>query len=139
MIAAINSSVSALKAASTSLAARADNIANIRTNARVDEVSIDRSSRREPAEEIFRPTRPSFVARERGGVDVQFEPVDPSHRIVFDPRDAKANEDGLVAAPNVNLEENLVGALQDRAMFLANLAVIRTADEMTGALLDDEV
>jgi flagellar hook protein FlgE len=39
---------------------------------------------------------------------------------------------------NVNLEESLVGAIQDRAMFLANLAVIRTADEMTGALLDDE-
>ncbi len=138
MITAVRSSVSALKAASISLSARADNIANVRTNARVDEVSIDRSSRREPAEEVFRPTRSTFVARAHGGVDVAVEPVDPSHRVVFDPRHAKANDDGLVAAPNVNLEENLVGARQDRAMFLANLAVIRTADEMTGALLDDE-
>ena len=64
--------------------------------------------------------------------------MNPSHRVVFDPRDARANEDGLVAAPNVNLEENLVGARQDRAMFLANIAVVRTADEMNGALLDDE-
>ncbi len=138
MITVVRSSVSALKAASTSLSARADNIANVRTNARVDRVSIDRSSRREPAENIFRPTRPSFVAREHGGVDVEVAPADPSHRVVFDPRDAKADQDGLVAAPNVNLEENLVGARQDRAMFLANLAVIWTADEMTGALLDDE-
>ncbi len=139
MITAVGSSVSALSAASISLSARADNIANVRTNARVDEVSINRTSRREPAEEIFRPTRPNFIAREQGGVDVEIERVDPSHRIIFDPRDAKANEDGLVAAPNVNLEENLVGALQDRTMFMANLAVIRTEDEMIGALLDDEV
>lgn len=138
MIAAISSSVSALKAASSSLSARADNIANVRTTARIDEVSIDRSSRRDPAEEVFRPTRPSFVARQDGGVDVEIERVDPSHRVGFDPRDARANEDGLVAVPNVNLEENLVGARQDRAMFLANLEVIRTEDEMTGALLDDE-
>ena len=70
---------------------------------------------------------------------MEIERIDPSHRIIFDPRDSKANEDGLVAAPNVNLEEELVGALQDRAMFVANLAVIRTEDEMIGALLDDEV
>ena len=38
MIFTINSSVFALMAASTTLAARADNIANVRTNARVDEV-----------------------------------------------------------------------------------------------------
>jgi len=71
-----------------------------------DEVTIDLSSRREPAEKIFRPIRPSFVARERGGIDAGIEPLNPSHRIVYDPRDAKAKEEGLVAAPNVNLEEN---------------------------------
>jgi flagellar basal-body rod protein FlgC len=138
MISAVHSSVSALKAASASLASRADNIANVRTTARIDEVSVDRSSRRELPEEVFRPSRPTYVAREHGGVDVEIEPVDPSHRVVYDPRDSRANEEGLVAAPNVNLEENLVGAIQDRAMFLANVAVIRTADEMSGALLDEE-
>ena len=138
MVAAIHSSVSALKAASASLASRADNIANVRTTARVDEVSVDRSSRRALPEEVFRPTRSTYVAREHGGVDVKIEPIDPSHRVVFDPRDSRANEEGLVAEPNVNLEENLVGAIQDRAMFLANVAVIRAADEMSGALLDEE-
>jgi len=138
MIAAIHSSVSALKASSASLAVRADNIANVRTTARVDEVAVDRSTRREPPAEVFRPTRPSYVAREHGGVDVAVEKIDPSHTVVFDPRDARANDDGLVAEPNVSLEENLVGAIQDRAMFLANVEVIRTADEMIGALLDDD-
>ena len=133
MIAAVSSSVSALRASSAALSERADNVANMRTTARLDEVESASS------DEVFGSTRPTFVAREGGGVDVRSVPIDPSHTVVFDPRDAKANEDGLVAAPNVNVEENLVGALQDRAMFLANLAVIRTADEMNGALLDDEV
>ena len=98
MITAVRSSVSALQAASTSLSARADNIANVRTTARVDEVSIDPSSRRPPAGDVFRPTRPTFTAREDGGVEAEIEPVDPSHRVVFDPRDAKADDDGMVAA-----------------------------------------
>lgn len=35
-----------------------------------------------------------------------------------------------------SLEADLVGQLQDRNHFLANLSVFRTYDEMTGALLD---
>jgi len=54
--------------------------------------------------------------REGGGIDSEVKPVDPSHRIGYDPRDAKTNEDGLVAAPNVNLEENLVGPLPGWAL-----------------------
>ena len=139
MINAIHSSVSALKAASKALSVRADNIANVRTTARVDEVSVDRSPRRAPPDEVFRPTRPTYVAREHGGVDVEVERVDPSHTVVFDPGDARADDEGRVAAPNVSLEEELVGAIQDRAMYMANLEVIRIEDEMAGALLDDEV
>jgi flagellar basal body rod protein FlgC len=134
MISAVRLSGSALAAASTSLAARADNIANLRTAARPDKVAADRI-----AENIYRPVRPTFVPREQSGVSVEIGPVDPSHRVVFDPGNSKADTDGRVAIPNVSLEEELVGTLQDRAMFMANLAVIRTADEMTGQLLDDEV
>ena len=50
-----------------------------------------------------------------------------------------ADAEGRVAAPNVNLEEELVGTRLDRHQFMANLAVIRTADEMAGELLDREV
>ena len=139
MISAARSSISALVAVSTSLAARADNIANVRTSARVDEVSIGRSGGNRTAEETYRPVRPTFVARDPSGVDVEIEPVDPSHRVAYDPRDSNADEDGRVALPNIQLEDEFVGVLQDRAMFMANLAVIRTADEMAGQLLDDEV
>ena len=138
MISAVGYSLSALKAASSSLAARADNIANSRTTARLDESAGEPSSHREAAENTFRPARPVFVARNQGGVDVKIEAVKPAHQTVFDPRDERANEEGLVAMPNVSLEEELVGSLQDRAMHEVNLAVMRTVEEMSGAFWDDE-
>lgn len=141
MFNAIRSSVSAIHASSEALSVRADNIANVRTTARVDEVDLSPAARRATSsapDDVFSPSRPTFESRRDGGVDVEVERRDPSHRVVFDPSDPKSNEEGLVAAPNVDLAEELVGMRQDRAMFLANLAVIRTEDEMTGALLDDE-
>lgn len=140
MLNAIRSSVSAIQASSEALSVRADNIANVRTTARLDEVDFSPAARRaaDPPDDVFRPSTPTFVSVRDGGVDVEVERREPSHRVAFDPSDPKSNEDGLVAAPNVDLAEEIVGTRQDRAMFLANLEVIRTADEMAGALLDDE-
>lgn len=141
MFNAIRSSVSAIQASSEALSVRADNIANVRTTARLDEVDLSPAARRAaagPSDEVFRPSTPTFVSVRDGGVDVEVERREPSHRVIFDPSDPKSNEDGLVAAPNVDLAEEIVGSRQDRAMFMANLAVIRTEDEMAGALLDDE-
>ena len=137
MIVSVGSSVSALRAASISLAVRADNIANVRTIAQIDQMELDRPSSQRFTDEVFRPRKPFFIARDSGGVDVKAVPVDPSHAAVFDPANAIANDDGFVAFPNLNMEENLMGLLQDRAMFVANLAVVKTGDEMTGALLND--
>lgn len=141
MFNAIRSSVSALHASSEALSVRADNIVNARTTARLDEVDLSPVARRaasDPPDEVFRPSTPTYVSVWDGGVDVAVEGREPSHRVAFDPGDPKSNDEGLVAVPNVDLAEEIVETRQDRAMFLANLAVIRTADEMNGALLDDE-
>ena len=140
MFDAIRSSVSALHASSEALSVRADNIANVRTTARLDEVDLSPAARRaaDPSDGVFRPSDPTFVSVRDGGVDVAVERRDPSHRVGFDPADPKSDGDERVAVPNVDLAEEIVGTLQDRTMFLANAAVVRTADEMTGALLDEE-
>ena len=141
MLNAIGSSVSALKASSEALSVRADNIANVRTTARLDDVDLSPAARRavsDPPDDVYRPSAPTYVSVRDGGVDVEVERREPSHRVMFDPGDPRSNDEGLVAAPNVDLAEEIVGTMQDRSMFLANLAVIRTADEMAGALLDDE-
>ncbi len=47
-----------------------------------------------------------------------------------------ASQPARLAQPGPALEADLVGPLQDKHAFLANLSVFRTYDEMTGALLD---
>ena len=42
----------------------------------------------------------------------------------------------ILEHPGDALERDLIGQLQAKSAFLANLAVFRTADEMSGALLD---
>ena len=141
MFDAIRSSVSALHASSEALSVRADNVANVRTTARLDEVDLSPAARRaasEPPDNVFRPSAPTFVSVRDGGVDVAVERRDPSHRVGFDPGDPKSDGEGRVAVPNVDLAEEIVGTIQDRTMFVANAAVIRASDEMAGALLDEE-
>ena len=140
MFSAVRSSMSALGAASRSISAHADNIANSRTTARLDEVSVGGGSGSSaPADGVYRPVQVSYSAVANGGVAAIIEAVEPSHRVAFNPNDPKADADGLVAAPNVDLVDELVQVRQDRTLFLANLAVFRTADEMTGALLDRKI
>ena len=141
MISAIRTSLSGLQAASKSVSAHADNIANVRTTARVDQVSLSPAARAAAsggADEVFRPHRATNISVRGGGVETEVEAVDPSHEVVYSPDDPNADAEGRVAAPNVNLDEEIVGMRQDRHAYMANLAVMRTADEMAGALFDDE-
>ena len=139
MISALRTSLSGLSAASESVSARADNIVNARTSAPVDEVSLSPAARGvAPAEDVFRPYRVTNHSVRGGGVATELKPIAPSHEVVYDPDDPNADAEGRVALPNVSLEEEIIGMRQDRAAWEANLAVMRTADEMAGYLLDDE-
>jgi flagellar basal-body rod protein FlgC len=137
MISALRTSLSGLNAASESMSARADNIVNARTSARVDEVSLTPAATA-AAEDVFRPYRVVNQSTRGGGVETEVEPVEPSHAVVDDPDDSNADAEGRVALPNVSLEEEVVGMRRDRTYWMANLAAMRTADEMAGALLDEE-
>jgi len=139
MIPALRTSLSGLNAASESMSARADNIVNARTSARVDEVDLSPAARgTTPPEDVFRPYRVTNQSVRGGGVETEVEPVEPSHEVVYDPDDPNADAEGRVALPNVSLEEEIVGMRRDRTYWMANLAVMRTADEMSGYLLDEE-
>lgn len=136
MISALHAAVSGVQAASRSLAARADNIANARTTARVGDVVAGPS----PDDGVFRPYRVVNIARgDGGGVRTAVREADPSHVVIHDPHDVRSDTHGRVALPNVSLEEELVGMTQDRHLFRASLSVVRTADEMAGVLLDGRI
>jgi flagellar basal-body rod protein FlgC len=142
MIISSRASMSALAAASKDMSVRASNIANQRTSAPIDKVEISAAARSAAAnaddggESVFRPSEVSNVSVAGGGVQAVVREKTPSHHIVHTPDNPKANADGMVAMPNVNITNELVGMSQARTMFEANLAMVRAADEMAGTLLD---
>ena len=81
---------------------------------------------------------PMDVTVAGGGVRAVVQQTDPPHVAEYDPSDPNADENGMVARPNVNLDTELVNMQQAQTMYSANLKVIRTADDMMGALLDSE-
>lgn len=71
-----------------------------------------------------------------GGTDTRVETANPSYVASAEPQAPFANTDGLVARPNVDLAQEMIGQLVAKYSFTANLQVIKADDRMTKALLD---
>lgn len=84
----------------------------------------------------FQPLLVSQTAQPGGGVKAEFRPVDPATLTAPGGDSPSADEDGLVAIPNVDLAEQRVDALSAQRAFEANLKIIRVASEMQDAVLD---
>lgn len=123
--------VSGLNAQKQRLAATASNVANATTTGTVP--GTDSSA---PASTVYKPLNVSLTSLGGGGVAAQTTADENGYSIVYDPSSPHANEQGQIAAPNVDFIREMVGLLETKAAFKANLAVIRTQDEMTGGLLD---
>ena len=50
-----------------------------------------------------------------------------------------ADDDGLVARPNVDIESELVGVMRARRAYQMSLKVIEAEDEMMGNLVNDPI
>jgi flagellar basal-body rod protein FlgC len=71
-----------------------------------------------------------------GGTAAVVSTVTPSFVAQFDPGSPFANQDGLVAAPNVDLATQFVQLLTAKYTFAANAKVIQAYDNTTKSLLD---
>ncbi|MGZ3297272.1 MAG: flagellar basal body rod protein FlgC [Xanthobacteraceae bacterium] len=71
-----------------------------------------------------------------GGTQTAVTTASPSTTAVYDPQAPFANQDGLVAAPNVDLAQEMIGQLIASYTFAANATVMKADDRMTGALLN---
>ncbi|HEX2752209.1 MAG TPA: flagellar basal body rod C-terminal domain-containing protein [Alphaproteobacteria bacterium] len=123
--------LSGLNAQKQRLDATASNVANATTTGKVP--GTDSSA---PASTVYKPLNVSLTALEGGGVAATTTADENGYSIVYDPSSPFANSDGEVAAPNVDFIKEMVSLLETKAAFKANLAVIRTQDDMTGELLD---
>jgi flagellar basal-body rod protein FlgC len=71
-----------------------------------------------------------------GGTQTSVTTASPSTTAVSDPQAPFANPSGLVAAPAVDLAQEMVSQLIASYSFAANATVMRAADQMTKTLLD---
>ena len=71
-----------------------------------------------------------------GGTVATVSTVSPSYTAQSDPSAPFANQDGLVAAPNVDLANEFVQLATAKYSFIANAKVIQAYAETTDSLLD---
>jgi flagellar basal-body rod protein FlgC len=71
-----------------------------------------------------------------GGTQTTAMTVVPSTITVSDPQAPFANQDGFVAAPNIDITQEMVGQMVASYSFAANAAALTAGDRMTGALLN---
>jgi flagellar basal-body rod protein FlgC len=71
-----------------------------------------------------------------GGTVATVSAVSPSFVAQFEPGAPFANQDGLVAAPNVDLASQFIQLLTAKYEFAANAKVIRAYSDTTKSLLD---
>jgi flagellar basal-body rod protein FlgC len=71
-----------------------------------------------------------------GGTRATVSTVSPSFVVQSDPNAPFANQDGLVAAPNVDLASQFIQLLTAKYDFAANAKVIQAYSNTTKALLD---
>ena len=67
----------------------------------------------------------------------EFVPVEPPHVKAYDPSNRLADDDGMVARPNVDYAREFVNMNQAEHAYKANIKTIATENAMIGALLNE--
>jgi flagellar basal-body rod protein FlgC len=125
--------LSGLNAASLRLQVSASNVANAGSTG-----TLPNANGTVPAgsPQAYAPLEVVQSASAGGGVQTSVTTVTPSTTAAFDPQASFANQDGLVAAPNVDLASEFVGQLLASYSYAANAIVLKADDRMTQSLLD---
>lgn len=135
---------SGLSAASLRVNVTASNIANVRTTGPLPasgaSAGAGSSSTSSAYPAAYVPLRVDQVDQSSGstpgGTIATVSTVSPSYTAQSDPSAPYANQDGLVAAPNVDLASEFVQLATAKYSFIANAKVIQAYSETTESLLD---
>jgi flagellar basal-body rod protein FlgC len=138
---------SGLSAASLRVNVAASNIANVQTTGPLpasggssSSVGAGSSSTSSTFPAAYVPLRVDQVDQSSGstpgGTIASVSTVSPSYTAQSDPSAPFANQDGLVAAPNVDLASEFVQLLTAKYAFAANAKVVQTYYGTTKSLLD---
>ncbi|MGE0109278.1 MAG: flagellar basal body rod protein FlgC [Bdellovibrionales bacterium] len=129
MSSVFSSALSGLNAAIARVANSATNIANASSRGTLPETTGESSTAFEPRDVVNLTTntgevRTTTVART------------PSYNPMYAPSDPDANEDGLVAEPNVDLASEMTDLLLAEIAYKANARVIKAEQERQKTTLD---
>lgn len=139
MLGAINTSLSGLDAAAKRVEASASNVANARNTIRTEDARTEAvgAGRERTAPPVYEPVRVYQSSDGAGGTRAEFVSVEPPHVKAYDPGNRLADDDGMVARPNVDYVQEVVNLNQAEHAYKANLKVIATENAMIGALLNE--
>ena len=142
MVSAINNALGGMQASERRVQASASNIANARTTVSTEDAraQADGGRREAPSRDeavIYEPVRVHQESVEGGGVRAEFVPYEPPYVEVYAPDDRLADDDGMVARPNVDYATELVEMRQAEQAYRANAKTIVTENQMIGALLNE--
>ncbi len=129
----ISIALSGLNAATRRFDNSATNVANVNSVAVAD---ADSPTTDADGNALFQTRRSADVTADGGGVRTTQPLANPVSVQQFDPDAPDADADGLVNRPNVTFEREAVEQIAASAQFQANLATIRTADELLESTLD---
>jgi flagellar basal-body rod protein FlgC len=125
--------LSGMNAAARRLEVSASNVANVMSTG-----ALPNADGTVPAgaPQAYAPLELVQTASAGGGTQTAVTTVTPSTTAISDPQAPFANQDGLVAAPNVDLAQEMISQLIASYTFTANATVMKADDRMTGALLN---
>ncbi len=128
---ALSIAASGMRAAALRLQVSASNVANSRSAGPLPDAT--NSAGFPPA---YIPLRVDQTDVAGGGTYATIKPISPSYVTTYDPTAPYADSNGMVAAPNVDLAEEMVQQASIRFTFAANAYVARVDMRMMNSLLD---
>lgn len=125
--------LSGMNAATRRLEVSASNVANVASTGALPDATGAVTA---GAPQAYAPLVLVQTASAGGGTATSVATAKPSTTAVSDPQAPFANAAGLMAAPNVDLSQEMVGQMIASYSFAANAKLMKTDDRMTKTLLD---
>jgi flagellar basal-body rod protein FlgC len=136
MLSAI-SALSGMQAASLHLTASANNIANINSNGALPSLSRTAPNAPQPYQPVTVEQTSEPGANGSGGVTVAtVRNASPGYMALYDPTASFANAQGMVAAPNVDPQNEMVNIATAKQDFVINAKVAHSIDNLVRKLFD---
>jgi flagellar basal-body rod protein FlgC len=125
--------LSGMNAAARRLEVSASNVANVMSTG-----ALPNADGTVPAgaPRAYAPLELVQTASAGGGTQTTVTTATPSTTAISDPQAPFANQNGLVAAPNVDLSREMLGQMIASYSFTANATVMKAVDRMSKTLLN---